>query len=103
MTAVATAWTALRSIWNKGAVDVCAEIRDFIGEASFTVLAINSDNGGEFVNYHVAPVFTELAPKAKRSRSRSYCNDNAHVEQKTVPGAAPCLAMHVSGILGWLR
>jgi len=83
MTDVATAWTTLRSIWNKGAVDVCAGISYFIGEAPFTVWMINSDNGGEFVNHHVARFFSELAPKVKRSRSRSYRkNDNAHVEQK---------------------
>lgn len=83
MTDVATQWTELRSVWNKGAAAVCDGISSFISRAPFDVIAVNSDNGGECINNHIKRHFSRFLPKVIRTRSRSYRkNDNAHVEQK---------------------
>ena len=83
MTDVATQWTELRAVWNKGAEGVCGAIAAFIGEVPFEVKMLNSDNGGEFINGHIKRHFAQYLPGVERTRSRSYRkNDNAHVEQK---------------------
>lgn len=82
-TDVATHWTSLKSVWNKGAVGVCGSISEFIAEAPFDTLMLNSDNGGECINGHIKRHFSQFLPSVVRTRSRSYRkNDNAHVEQK---------------------
>jgi len=83
MTDVATQWTELQSVWNKGAAAVCGGISGFIARAPFDVIAVNSDNGGECINSHIKRYFSQFLPQVVRTRSRSYRkNDNAHVEQK---------------------
>ena len=83
MTDVATHWTELRAVWNKGAAGVCGALGAFVAESPFEVLMLNSDNGGEFVNAHIKRHFSQYLPAVVRTRSRSYRkNDNAHVEQK---------------------
>lgn len=83
LTDVATAWTGLKSVWNKGAEGVRDSVDEFITEVPFIVLAFNSDNGPEFLNSHLKAFFGPLAGSVMRTRSRSYRkNDNAHVEQK---------------------
>lgn len=55
----------------------------YIGAVPFTVLAFNSDNGGEFINAHLIRYFAEYVLNIRQTRSRAYRkNDNAHVEQK---------------------
>lgn len=82
-TDVATHWTALKSVWNKGAVGVCGSISEFVAEAPFDTLMLNSDNGGECINGHIKRHFSQFLPSVVRTRSRAYRkNDNAHVGQK---------------------
>jgi len=98
MTDVATQWTELRAVWNKGAVGVCGAISAFIGDAPFDTLMINSDNGGECVNGHIKRHFSQFLPSVVRTRSRSYRkNDNAHVEQKN---GAQARALYGHGRIG---
>lgn len=83
MTDVGSGWTGLDSVWNKGARGVRDAIDVFIREAPFTVVAFNSDNGGEFFNGHLKAYFASRCRTIRRSRSRRWQkNDNAHVEQK---------------------
>ena len=82
-TDVATQWTCLKCVWNKGAVAVCGAISEFILEAPFDTKMLNSDNGGECINGHIKRHFSQFLPSVVRTRSRSYRkNDKAHVEQK---------------------
>ena len=47
------------------------------------MLGFDSDNGSEFLNYHLLRYFTERTKAVKFTRSRPYHkDDNAHVEQK---------------------
>jgi hypothetical protein len=96
LTDVATAWTGLKSVWNKGAEGVRDSVDEFITEVPFIVRAFNSDNGPEFLNSHLKAFFGPLAGSIMRTRSRSYRkNDNAHVEQKN--------GVQVRGLFGYGR
>ena len=93
---IATQWTETRPAWNKGAHAVCGALGEAFSTFPFPVLGLNSDNGPEFLNDHLARAFASLFPKAVRSRSRPYVkNDNPHVEQKN--------GHVVRGLLGWRR
>jgi hypothetical protein len=49
----------------------------------FALLGLDSDNGGEFLNYHVMKWLQQRPHPAFMTRSRPYKkDDNAHVEQK---------------------
>lgn len=95
-TDVATHWTTLTTVWNRGAAGVCDAIARFVAEAPFEVVMLNSDNGGECINGHIKRHFAEFLPSVVRTRSRSYRkNDNAHVEQKN--------GVQVRGLYGYGR
>jgi len=80
---VATQWIEMRPAWNKGAAAVCDALKESFGAMPFKVLGVNTDNGPEFLNAHLAAEFPWLCPGAVRSRSRPYVkNDNPYVEQK---------------------
>ena len=79
----ATQWTEMRPAWNKGAHAVCGALREAFGALPLKIRGVNTDNGPEFLNAHLAREFPQLCPDAVRSRSRPYAkNDNPHVEQK---------------------
>jgi hypothetical protein len=49
----------------------------------FPLLGLDSDNGGEFLNYHVLAWLQKRARPVFMTRSRPYKkDDNAHIEQK---------------------
>jgi hypothetical protein len=83
LTDVASQWTEVGCVWNKGAEGVCAMLRELLARMPAEPLGINTDNGSEFLNHHVARHFRDLLPSVARTRSRSSVkNDNAHAEQK---------------------
>lgn len=85
MTDIYSAWTENRAVWNKGAIGVLTQIKDIESSLPFDILGFDSDNGNEFLNWHLIRYFTdEQRPKhIQVTRSRPYhSDDNAHVEQK---------------------
>jgi len=82
---IMTGWTEYRAVWNKGQQGVLSAIKDIEGALPFPLLGFDSDNGGEFLNYHLYR-YCEMRPPHKRvqfTRSRPYKkDDNAHIEQK---------------------
>ncbi|MEZ5431788.1 MAG: hypothetical protein R3F31_11545 [Verrucomicrobiales bacterium] len=66
-------------------------------ETSFlALLGVDTDNGGEFLNYHLHHHFTGRGKPVEMTRSRPYHkNDQAHVEQKN--------STHVRQLLGFER
>lgn len=85
MTDICTAWTENRAVWNKGAIGVLTQIEDIEKSLPFDILGFDSDNGNEFLNWHLVRYFThEERPRyIQLTRSRPYhSDDNAHVEQK---------------------
>ena len=85
MTDIYSGWTENRAVWNKGAIGVLNQISDIENRLPFDILGFDSDNGSEFLNWHLIRYFTnEQRPKhIQFTRSRPYhSDDNAHVEQK---------------------
>lgn len=83
LTDIASHWTEIRAVWNKGATGVVAEIKEIEAILPFILKGFDCDNGAEFLNYHLLHYFTDRANVVQFTRSRPYRkNDNAHVEQK---------------------
>jgi len=60
-----------------------AALQDIEQTLPFTLLGLDSDNGGEFLNYHVMKWLQQRPRPVFMTRSRPYKkDDNAHVEQK---------------------
>ena len=95
-TDIITGWTAQRAVWNKGYAGVKEQTQDVEEKLPFPILGFDTDNGGEFLNYHLIRYFTGREHPVGFTRTRSYHkNDNAHVEQKNWT--------HVRGLLGYDR
>jgi hypothetical protein len=79
----ATAWVEVRAIWGRGQSGTLAGLQDIEARLPFALLGLDSDNGGEFLNYHVMHWLQKRKRPVFMTRSRPYKkDDNAHVEQK---------------------
>ena len=79
----ATTWVEVRAIWGRGQAGTLAALGDLEASLPFALLGLDSDNGGEFLNYHVLNWLQKRARPVFMTRSRPYKkDDNAHVEQK---------------------
>lgn len=82
-TDLASGWTEQRALWGKGEVDVLAQLKDIEAKLPFDLLGFDSDNGSEFLNWHILHHFQNRTPPVAFTRSRPYKkDDNAHIEQK---------------------
>ena len=80
---IATGWTEQRAVWGKGEKGVLDQIKDVETMLPFSILGFDSDNGGEFLNYHLLRHFADRKQPVNFTRSRAYHkDDNAHIEQK---------------------
>jgi hypothetical protein len=95
-TDLATGWTELRAVWNKGAHGMMAAVHEMEKKLPFAILGFDCDNGSEFLNHHLWRYFARRKEPVQFTRSRPYHkNDNAHVEQKNWT--------HVRCLLGYDR
>jgi hypothetical protein len=79
----ATTWVEVRGIWGRGQGGTLAALQDMEGSLPFALLGLDSDNGGEFLNYHVMNWLQKRPRPVFMTRSRPWKkDDNAHVEQK---------------------
>lgn len=79
----ATTWVEVRGLWGRGEAGTLAALRDIEQTLPFRLLGLDSDNGGEFLNYHVLRWLQQRPRPVFMTRSRPYKkDDNAHVEQK---------------------
>jgi len=89
-------WTANRAVWNKGAAGVMAATKEVESLLPFDLLGFDTDNGAEFLNWHLLRYFQERPKAVGFTRSRPYMkDDNGHVEQKNWT--------HVRQLLGYDR
>jgi len=96
MTDVHTQWTENRAVWNKGQHGVRERIVEVEKALPFEILGFDSDNGGEFLNWHLRDYFLGRNAPVSFTRSRAYHkNDNARVEQKNWT--------HVRQLVGYQR
>jgi hypothetical protein len=79
----ATTWVSTRALWNRGQEGTLAALMDLEQCLPFPLLGLDSDNGGEFLNYHVLAWLQKRPRPVFMTRSRPYKkDDNAHIEQK---------------------
>jgi hypothetical protein len=79
----ATTWVEVRAIWGRGQAGTLAALQDMEASLPFPLLGLDSDNGGEFLNYHVLHWLQKRPRPVFMTRSRPFKkDDNAHVEQK---------------------
>lgn len=82
-TDVHTQWTESRAVPNKSQAAVMERIRQIEASLPFPLLGFDTDNGGEFLNWHLLAYFGKRSRPVHFTRSRAYRkNDNARVEQK---------------------
>lgn len=76
---IASGWIETRAVWGKGQKGVFLAIKSIENSLPFKVRGFDSDNGGEFLNWHMEAYFTNRKKPAEYTRSRPYKkNDNAH-------------------------
>jgi hypothetical protein len=81
VTDICTGWTETMGVRNKSQDAVFKSLVEIRKQLPFTLLGIDSDNGGEFINHHLLRYC--LKEKITFTRARDYRkNDNCFVEQK---------------------
>jgi len=94
LTDIASTWDESLSVMGKGEESVIAALQEITEALPFPVLGIDSDNGWEFINWHLKAYCD--ARDLQFTRSRPYKkDDNAHIEQKNWT--------HVRKLIGWDR
>jgi hypothetical protein len=63
-------WTANRAVWNKGAAGVVAATKEVESLLPFDLLGFDTDNGAEFLNWHLLCHFQERPKAVGFTRSR---------------------------------
>ena len=92
---IATSWTEQAASWGKGEIGVLAALKDMESRIPFSVLGFDSDNGSEFINYHLMRHFADRVNPVQFTRSRPYHkDDNAHIEQKNWTHVRQWLGYH---------
>ena len=80
-TDVASGWTEIRALRNRAHTWVKQEVEQIRAELPFQLQGVDSDNGGEFINYQLWDYCKENHLLFTRSRPYRK-NDNCFVEQK---------------------
>lgn len=81
MTDVATGWTEITAVLNKAQKHVFAGLQRIRGRLPFPLLGLDTDNGSEFINHHLARYCDQ--EHVTFTRSRPYRkNDSCFAEQK---------------------
>lgn len=94
LTDVHTGWTETRAILGKGRQAVLDALEEIHAALPFPLYGINSDNGSEFINWHVGAWCA--CHEVQFTHSRPYKkDDNAYIEQKNWT--------HVRKLMGWDR
>lgn len=87
----ATTWVEVRAMWGRGQAGTLAALQDIEANLPFSLLGLDSDNGGEFLNHHVLHWLQKRPRPVFMTRSRPYKkDDNAHVEQKNWTHVRQC-------------
>ena len=94
VTDIHSTWVETRAVMGKSQIGVLDAMKDIQQALPFKLLGIDSDNGSEFINYHLK-TFCEQN-QIQFTRGRPYKkDDNAHIEQKNWT--------HVRKIFGYER
>jgi len=91
---ISSGWTELRAVWNRGQQASFEGLESIWESQPFDLVGVDSDNGGEFLNFHLYQWLKKHGIEQTRSRPY-YKNDQAYVEQKN--------HTHVRQFLGYER
>jgi hypothetical protein len=95
-TDIFTGWTENGAVWNKGQHGVHQLLHQIEQRLPFRVRGFHTDNGGEFLNYHLHRYYRDRKEPVEMTRGRPGAkNDNPHAEQKNYT--------HVRLLLGYRR
>ncbi|MGC1483877.1 MAG: transposase family protein [Candidatus Acidiferrum sp.] len=94
VTDIHTAWTESRAVLGRGEEAVQRALQEIRGVLPFALRGVDSDNGSEFINWHLKTWCEQQGIQLTRGRPYKK-DDNAHVEQKNWT--------HVRKLLGWER
>jgi hypothetical protein len=94
LTDIHTGWTESRALLGKGQEGVQQALEEIQGSLPFRLLGLDSDNGSEFINWHLQRWCKQSQIQLTRGRPYKK-DDNAHIEQKNWT--------HVRKLLGWER
>jgi transposase InsO family protein len=94
LTDIHTGWTESRALLGKSEMAVQEALDEIQRGLPFRLLGVDSDNGSEFINWHLKRWCD--GKQIQLTRGRPYKkDDNAHIEQKNWT--------HVRKLLGWDR
>jgi len=94
LTDIHTTWTETCAVLGKGETGIVAGLEQMRQTLPFRLQGIDSDNGSEFLNYHLVRYCR--THQIQFTRGRPYHkDDNAHIEQKNWT--------HVRKLIGWDR
>jgi hypothetical protein len=80
---IRTDWTELRALPNRGQRCTLAQIAPLEQSLPFTLLGLDRDNGGEFINHPLVAYLGQRPQPVLFTRGQPYRkNDNARVEQR---------------------
>lgn len=94
LTDIHTTWVETRAVLGKSQHHVQEALEQLRQALPFRLQGIDSDNGSEFINYHLQRYCTTHAIQFTRGRPYKK-DDNAHIEQKNWT--------HVRKLLGYVR
>jgi hypothetical protein len=94
LTDIHSGWTESRALLGKSQMAVQQALEEIPGGLPFRLLGLDSDNGSEFINWHLQRWCQQSQIQLTRGRPYKK-DDNAHIEQKNWT--------HVRKLLGWER
>jgi len=94
LTDILSGWVETQAVMGKGQEGVVRAVEKLSVRLPFRVLGMDSDNGSEFINYHLLSWCEKKEIQFTRSRPYKK-DDNAHIEQKNWT--------HVRKFMGWDR
>jgi transposase InsO family protein len=94
VTDIHTTWTESRAVLGRGEEAVQRALNEIAGLLPFALRGVDSDNGSEFINWHLKNWCEQKHIQLTRGRPYKK-DDNAHIEQKNWT--------HVRKLLGWDR
>jgi transposase InsO family protein len=94
VTDIHTTWTESGAVLGRSEESVQRALNEIAGVLPFRLLGVDSDNGSEFINWHLKRWCEQKEIQLTRGRPYKK-DDNAHIEQKNWT--------HVRKLLGWER
>lgn len=94
LTEISAGWWEAVAIMSKGKKETLDGIEEMRERTPYTWLGLDSDNGSEFINYHLFGYCHDESLEFTRSRP-NHKNDNAYIEQKNWT--------HVRQVVGYAR